>query len=167
MGSRLRYIKHERGKILCRRLELERGAVSGRVSLFLRSAEAKPFVLQICFSFERDAFSFFVAVPTRCPPQRTWGSPVSWVAAYGLAGDKWRALPWHTPLPTRCLLFHPRLEPPYLGLCRFPLGARLSSTQPGPRPATHSAIGRRPTFSLGARLTVVHFVANLGLNKVG
>lgn len=37
-----------RGWILCRRLEWERGTVSGRVALLLRSAEVKPFVLKIC-----------------------------------------------------------------------------------------------------------------------
>ena len=35
-------IKYMRGWILCRRLELEQGTVSGRVALLLRSAEVKP-----------------------------------------------------------------------------------------------------------------------------
>lgn len=35
-------LKHARGKILCRRLEWELGAVSSRVASLLRSAEAKP-----------------------------------------------------------------------------------------------------------------------------
>lgn len=39
------------GWILCRRLESGRGTVSSRVALLLRSAEVKPFVLQICLTF--------------------------------------------------------------------------------------------------------------------
>ena len=60
LGGLRWHAKHGRGKILCRRLELERGAVSGRVSLFLRSAEAKPFVLPICSTISRlDVLIFF------------------------------------------------------------------------------------------------------------
>ena len=36
--------QYERGKISCRRLEWEGGAVSSRVALLLRSAEAQPYL---------------------------------------------------------------------------------------------------------------------------
>lgn len=48
-------LSYGRGWILCRRLEWERGTVSGRVALLLRSAEVKPlfqrFVQLFCWTF--------------------------------------------------------------------------------------------------------------------
>lgn len=52
--------KYGRGRILCRRLEWERGAVSSRVALLLRSAEAKPLFYRFVRLFrELEPPSFF------------------------------------------------------------------------------------------------------------
>src|ERR1700753_2897664 len=51
---------HARGWILCRRLEWERGTVSGRVALLLRSAEVKPSLLKICSTYGFGLLSFLL-----------------------------------------------------------------------------------------------------------
>lgn len=50
--------QYERGKISCRRLEWEGGAVSSRVALLLRSAEAQPYLPRFVW-FIQTFFSFF------------------------------------------------------------------------------------------------------------
>lgn len=50
--------QYERGKISCRRLEWEGGAVSSRVALLLRSAEAQPYLPRFVWFFQT-FFSFF------------------------------------------------------------------------------------------------------------
>lgn len=44
--------QYERGKISCRRLEWEGGAVSSRVALLLRSAEAQPYLPRFVWIFQ-------------------------------------------------------------------------------------------------------------------
>ena len=50
--------QYERGKISCRRLEWEGGAVSSRVALLLRSAEAQPYLPRFVWFIQ--TFSFFL-----------------------------------------------------------------------------------------------------------
>ena len=59
--------QYERGKISCRRLEWEGGAVSSRVALLLRSAEAQPYLPRFVrfselFFFFSFLFFFFFCV---------------------------------------------------------------------------------------------------------
>src|SRR6202162_3182577 len=62
-------MKYPRGEILCRRLEWERGTVSGRVALLLRSAEVKPLFYRFVRLSKSWASSlFFIVMPRASGP---------------------------------------------------------------------------------------------------
>ena len=69
--------KHGRGKILCRRLEWEQGAVSSRVASLLRSAEAKP----LFYRFVRHCRTFLSPGQWRCVPPTQAASSCAALAA--------------------------------------------------------------------------------------
>ena len=69
--------KHGRGKILCRRLEWEQGAVSSRVASLLRSAEAKP----LFYRFVRHCRTFLSPGRWRCVPPTQAASSCAALAA--------------------------------------------------------------------------------------
>lgn len=54
--------QYERGKISCRRLEWEGGAVSSRVALLLRSAEAQPYLPRFVWFYQTFFSLFFLMV---------------------------------------------------------------------------------------------------------
>ena len=70
-------LKHARGKILCRRLEWEQGAVSSRVASLLRSAEAKP----LFYRFVRHCRTFLSPGQWRCVPPTQAASSCAALAA--------------------------------------------------------------------------------------
>lgn len=58
--------QYERGKISCRRLEWEGGAVSSRVALLLRSAEAQPYLPRFVWFYQTFfLFSFLCGLYVR------------------------------------------------------------------------------------------------------
>ena len=116
-------LKHARGKILCRRLEWELGAVSSRVASLLRSAEAKP----MFYRFVRSSGPSPVrhpmevcskrAAPAHGPSPRRCSPAAPATDGRGLAHSAQVAR-----APSMHALLHPMevcaLPPCYLCLCR-------------------------------------------------
>ncbi len=78
--------QYERGKISCRRLEWEGGAVSSRVALLLRSAEAQPYLPRFVWCIQT---FFFVVVDVRSTKIAASGQWTPRIFQQSRWGQKW------------------------------------------------------------------------------
>ena len=116
--------KHGRGKILCRRLEWEQGAVSSRVASLLRSAEAKP----LFYRFVRHCRTFLSPGQWRCvPPTQAASSCAALAAALAY---------WYASQPRSAALAYWYASPAICGHCSSLVCAALAYLYASPTPST-------------------------------